>query len=619
MNSNVVMPQANILVVDDTPANLRLLSHTLNQAGYEVRGVVTGEMAIRTAKSQPPDLILLDIKMPDLDGYEICACLKSDSQTKDIPIIFLSAVDEVLDKVKAFSIGAADYITKPFQIEEVLARVKNQLSLQAAKRQIAKLNSQLEERVSERTKQLEVANEKLAAEIIQRQKIQEELEYLALNDSLTKLPNRLLFMNRLQENLDHLQLQQTTSNNFTVLFLDCDRFKLVNDSLGHFIGDNLLIAVSQRILSCLGEEDILSRFGGDEFAILLNNLESVDYAIRLTEQILARLNLTFYLNGHEVFLSASVGIVFVDSAQQKPEDILRNADIAMYKAKDSGKACYKVFDDKMHELASRRLELETDLRLALAREEFVAYYQPIISLQTGKIRAFEALIRWRHPHKGLISPGEFIPIIEETGLIVPVGLWILRQACQQLRSWQKKFARYDWQISVNLSVKQFAQPDLINQIDQILAETKLSPSYLKLEITESAIMSNANSATEILQQLRDRQIELSIDDFGTGYSSLSYLHRFPVDTLKIDRSFIARLDAQGNNIAIVEAIITLARQLDMNIIAEGIEHSWQANLLREIGCEAAQGFLYSRPLSADSLAEFLINQEKKAEKSLFKA
>ncbi|HAN75360.1 MAG TPA: GGDEF domain-containing response regulator [Planktothrix sp. UBA8402] len=603
--------KADILIVDDTLENLRLLSNALIQMGYKVRGVMTGQMAIMAVQTLPPDLILLDIKMPDMDGYTVCKCLKANEQTREIPVIFLSALNEVIDKVKAFEVGGVDYITKPFQFEEVVARIENQIALQSAKAEIRQLNERLEQRVQARTMELEIANlqlkglnKELEKEILEHQKTQTRLLHIASHDPLTNLPNRVLFMNRLIQSLQ--QTQQEPNYQFGVLFLDCDRFKMVNDSLGHFAGDQLLIAIARRLKTHLASTDMLARFGGDEFTILLENIQDIEDANYLAQKIQTSMTWPFKFEEQELFINASIGIVIGNKTYQEPEDILRDVDIAMYQAKAKGKNRYQVFDTEMHRHAQQRLELETDLRLALHREEFILYYQPIISLATGRINGFEALLRWHHGKKGLISPGDFIPAAEETGLIVPIGLWVLKEACQQLKSWQDRgLFKRKIKMSVNLSVKQFSQLNLIQNIDKILLQTQLNSSYLKLEITESAIMEHPESATELLQQLRDRDIQLSIDDFGTGYSSLSYLHRFPLHTLKIDRSFIQRISETRQNLEIIQAIITLGHHLNMTVTAEGVETSEQLFLLRSLGCEEGQGYFFARPLEANA-AEALL-------------
>jgi diguanylate cyclase (GGDEF)-like protein/PAS domain S-box-containing protein len=734
--------KANILVVDDKPENLHLLSDTLTKQGYQVRGVINGEMALMVATSVIPDLILLDIIMPGLDGYQVCARLKADAKTRHIPIIFLSANNDTIDRVKGLSAGAVDYIEKPFQLDEVLLRIKNQFELQAAQREVQKLNSELEQRIQERTAQLEAANQELQQEISERRqvskllqeseeklesilnsleevvwsadvatrnliflnpaaqkvygrevselldnpnlrlesihphdrdrveqsltnsqqqsstdieyrivqpngeirwvwershlicnragvacrqdgiisditkrkRVEEELSYEARHDSLTNLPNRAFFIERVEETL--IQSQRNKNHLFAVLFIDLDRFKIVNDSLGHLIGDELLIAVAQILTSCSRSSDLVARLGGDEFTLLLSEIESVKDANSIAERIQKKLSSPFYLKGHTVFTSASIGIVVssnkVDSNKyQNSADILRNADIAMYRAKSCGKARHEIFDKDMYAATLELLEIENDLRKAVLQDEFVLYYQPIISFKNNTLYGFEALLRWKHPTKGLVYPDKFINIAEETGLIMPIGEWALTEACRQLRTWHTKFAgAADLKISVNIASHQIKDPNFLEKLDATLTEIGLSGDYLHLEITESTLMDYRQETINLFKQIRERGIQLSIDDFGTGYSSLQYLNRFPISNLKIDRSFIQGMLADRENFEIVKTIIALARTLKMDVVAEGVETLKQLKVLKNLDCKLAQGYLFSRPLDQESV-ELLINQSTK--------
>jgi diguanylate cyclase (GGDEF)-like protein/PAS domain S-box-containing protein len=432
----------------------------------------------------------------------------------------------------------------------------------------------------------------IARDITERKQAEERLRQHALADALTGLPNRLLFTDHL-----HLAVEQAKrhpEHRFAVLFLDLDRFKMINDSLGHTVGDQLLIAIARQLEGCLRGGDTVARLGGDEFAILLNDLAHFDDAIRVAERVLHELKLPFNLDGHEVFTTASIGIALSNNRYETAEAVLRDADTAMYRAKAEGKARYEVFDMVMHARVVALLQLENDLRRAIERAEFCLHYQPIVALADERVTGFEALVRWQHPERGLVQPAEFIPVAEETGLIIPLGRWVLRAACAQMRRWQALSPQHEQlKLSVNLSGKQFAQADLCEQIEHTLAVTGFDPRCLQLEITESVLMENARSIVPMLARLRDLGVELAIDDFGTGYSSLSYLRRFPIQTLKIDRSFIMRDDDENREI--VRTIILLARNMRKDVIAEGVETPAQLATLRLLDCTYAQGYLFSRP------------------------
>ncbi|MEH1942355.1 MAG: EAL domain-containing protein [Nostoc sp.] len=444
----------------------------------------------------------------------------------------------------------------------------------------------------------------IATDITERKLLEEKLVHHAFYDALTGLPNRILFMDRLEQAIARLKGNQ--DDLFAVLFLDLDRFKVVNDSLGHIVGDQLLVTLAQRLQKCLQPEDTVARLGGDEFTILLSHIQTIDDAISVAEHIHQVLKLPFNLCGYEVFMTASIGIALGTSEYTQSADLLRDADTALYRVKDQGKAGHMVFDTTMHDRAVTLLQLETDLRWAIERKQLCVYYQPIICVKTGTIEGFEALVRWQHPERGLISPAEFIPIAEETGLIIPIGQWVLRESCQQLRQWQLQFpAIKPLTLNVNLSGKQFSQPHLIEQIGQILQDTNLSPSNLKLEITESAIIASPEKATIVLKQLKAFGLQLCIDDFGTGYSSLAYLHHFPIDVLKIDRSFVNHIDSDAEQLAIVRAIVTLADNLGMSVVAEGIETVDQLVQLKLLQCQQAQGYLFSQPLEQEQARTLL--------------
>lgn len=593
-----------ILIVDDIPDNLRLLATTLTEQGYIVRCAKSGSIALMGARNDLPDLILLDINMPELNGYQVCEQLKMDRTTSSIPIIFLSAQDGIQDKVRAFTTGGVDFIGKPFQVEEVLARVRNQLALRAANTEIRILNEELELRVQERTSQLETANRILKQEILQRHQLEKRLRHEALHDSLTGLPNRNLFMRQVERCLDNVI--DNPEEQFAILFIDLDRFKIINDSLGHLAGDELLIACATRLQECITEQNTLARLGGDEFTVLLEQVKDVRDAVIVAEKILQQFATSFDLGDRRLTITVSIGIVIGDCEYRQETDLLRNADTAMYRAKEQGKARYEIFTQQMYLDVMRRLELEHQLREAIANHELVLHYQPIFSLDSLELTGFEALVRWQHPEGGMISPGEFIPLAEETGLIISLGEWVMSEACRQLKTWQDRVPQAQpLLMSINVAGEQLHAPNFLSTVDRIIAETRINPQHLKFEITESMLIGNTNQVIMVLQQIKSRQIQLSIDDFGTGYSSLSYLPQFPIDILKIDRSFIDQMNFKQQNLEIIKTIITLAQVLDLQIIAEGIETEDQHQTLKLLGVKYAQGYLFAKPLTSEQ-AEMLI-------------
>jgi diguanylate cyclase (GGDEF)-like protein/PAS domain S-box-containing protein len=437
-----------------------------------------------------------------------------------------------------------------------------------------------------------------------------------VSDPLTGLPNRLLFIDRLGRLIKHSKRRK--DHLFAVLFLDLDGFKMINDSLGHLIGDQLLVGVAARLEKCLrssdtvarlGETFTVARLGGDEFTILLDDLKEPADANRAAERLMKALVPPFVLAGKEIFTSISVGIAMSNTAYEEPEDMLRDADTAMYRAKSLGKARFEVFDADMRASVMARLQLETDMRRALERHEFRNVYQPIVALDSGRIVGFEALMRWQHPTRGMIGPEEFIFVAEETGLIRDLGWWSLREACRQMSTWRTRSKAYlDLTMSVNVSAKQLLQPHLVDEMTKLLRETALPPEALKLEITESAVMADPAAAAEILQQIKSLGVRLAIDDFGTGYSSLSYLHRFPLDTLKIDRSFISGAADGSEGMEIARTIMPMAKNLRLDVVAEGVETIEQVGLLRRLQCKYAQGYYFSKPLAPEEVPPLLAEE-----------
>jgi len=442
-------------------------------------------------------------------------------------------------------------------------------------------------------------------DITDRKRFEEQLAQQAFYDTLTGLPNRALFMDRLTLAVTRARRRKTAL--FSVLFLDVDRFKDVNDSLGHLKGDLLLTAIARRLETCVRPGDTVARLGGDEFTILLDDMRDAADAVQVADRILDQMGKPFLLEGNEVFATVSIGIA-PGADYDKPDDLLRDADTAMYRAKERGKNCYEVFDSAMHSRAVARLQLETDLRKAIERKEFRVYYQPIVSLLTNSLVGFEALVRWQHPQRGLVPPAEFLPLAEETGLILLIDFAVLREAARQTRIWQTRYeSAADLRINVNLSTKQFSQPGLVDRVKEVLSQTGLDGRHLTLEITESAIMEESKALTDLLDQIRKLDIRLYLDDFGTGYSSLGYLHRFPIHSLKIHSSFVGQLGKEDDPGQLVRTITTLAENMSMGVVAEGVETREQLSMLRELRCHRVQGYYFSRPLSAVD-AELLVSK-----------
>ncbi len=445
-------------------------------------------------------------------------------------------------------------------------------------------------------------------DITERKRAEQQLLHDAFHDGLTGLANRSLFMDHLRLTIERGKSRH--SNMYAVLFLDFDRFKVINDSLGHDAGDNLLQLIARRLEGSTRTGDLVARLGGDEFVVLLSELVEEADAQRIAERIQESLKTPFDLTGSEVFTSASIGIALSSAKHKKAEDMLRDADIAMYRAKSKGKAQHQIFDSEMREDAMSQLQFETDMRHALERGEFRIFYQPIYGIAASRLVGFEALLRWRHPKRGFIPPAEFIPVAEETGLIIRLGRWTVYESCRQMREWQKNnSAAESLTVAVNLSCKEFLQTDLAEQVNASLISTGLAPQCLKLEITESHIMENSQMATTIMKRLRALGVEFSLDDFGTGYSSLSYLHRLPVSYLKIDRSFVNGIMESPENAEIVYTIVKLAQNLKMKVIAEGVETEDQLAHLRRINCEYGQGYFFSKPLEPRA-AEALIKDAR---------
>ncbi len=702
-----------VLIVDDTPTNLAVISEALSDAGYETAVATSGERALKQLARRSPDLILLDVMMPGIDGFELCRRLKAeDSLHREVPIIFMTALADVNSKVQGFDLGAVDYITKPFQEREVLARVGTHLSLRKTQKKLQQsearletilnsldeivwsatlqpfqfihvnpvvekvcglsvqtlldnstpwmdnihpedlerinqlfLNPQPQQRISVeyrlqdvhgairwlKTKakirfcedQQQFIADGITHDISERKQAESQLHYTACHDDLTGLVNRSYFIQAVEK-----MLAQQMQERFAVLFVDLDRFKTVNDSLGHHRGDQLLRKIADILSQSVRPVDVVARLGGDEFTILLRSLCDDNEVQVILQRLQQRLETSFELDeGITVAMSASIGVVVGSPKYSSALDLLRDADIAMYQAKKLGKACHQLFSEDMYEAALKKITLEQDMRLALLHcqqnqrqvthgsdleggvldeglspsdtlSEFKLHYQPIFELSHTELVGFEALVRWEHPTRGIISPADFIPLAEETGMIIPMGEEILRQALAQLQAWKIRYPAWSkLTMSINLSSRQLQDPGFLEMVDQALLDYEIHPSLIKLEITESLLMQGGEAGFATLNELRARGFSLSLDDFGTGYSSLSYLHRFPINTLKIDRSFVQKLEPGVNSFEIVRTITELARSLRMDVIAEGVETTQQSDHLKSLDCEMVQGYLFSKPLT----------------------
>ena len=592
-----ILPRVSVLLVDDRMENLYALEASLEPLGQRLVFATSGADALRAVLDEQFAVILMDIRMPDLDGFETMALLKQRERSRDVPIIFLSGFSEQHHGFRSYSSGAVDYLQKPFDPEVLRSKVsvfvrlrQNELALQAA-------HDELERRVTERTAQLATANRALEREVWERKATEQRLFELAHRDSLTGLANRALLMEHLDAAI--AKARRNRRNELAVMMLDVDRFKVVNDSLGHIAGDHLLLQVAQRLVACLRDVDTPARLGGDEFAIILDGVGDLGEASRAAQRVQTALETPFSIDGKEVFATASIGIVLMDDRYSRGEEMLRDADAAMYRAKETGRARFQLFDIHMHAAANARLELEADLCRAVDRRELVLHYQPIFDLAQRTVVGFEALVRWRHPKRGIVLPNDFIPLAEETGMIRPIGTWVLREACTQLAAWTAQHGAIE--MAVNISSHQLAQPDFAAEVERAIAG--IPANQLVLEITESVLMPRVGAPEQTLRRLRDLGVAIALDDFGTGYSCLSYLHDFPVTELKVDRSFVQRLGTEHEQI--VRAIISLAHNLGMVVTAEGVETASQAELLRAMTCEHAQGYYFAKPLDPEAAGALL--------------
>lgn len=573
-----------LLVVDDVPDNRLVLSRRFERQGFEVAHAEDGSTALEMINRHPFDVVLLDIVMPGIDGVEVLRRIRETHSIAELPVIMVTAKTEAEDVVQALEIGANDYITKPVNFAVALARVRAQINRKQAEEALRQANEALERHVLD----LAAANRQLEVEIAGREQSEARVRHLADHDLLTGIGNRRRFREQMIRSLG-----RTGHGSLAVLVLNLDRFQTINETLGHGAGDLLLRTVAERLHDCIGDGDRIARLGGDEFGVIQTGVSKPEDAARMAERVMEALSLPNEFNGGEAAMSCSIGIAIAPNDGTDPEDLLRSADMALHRAKADGPGSCRFFEAEMNARAQARRLLEADLRKALSAGEFELFYQPLLDLASNTISGCEALLRWRHPDRGIISPAEFIPLAEENGLIVPIGEWVLRQACTDAARWPG-----DTKLAVNLSAAQFRSSDLLGTVVSALAGSGLAADRLELEITETLILSEDKQTTRVLHGLREFGAKISMDDFGTGYSSLSYLRKFPFDKIKIDQCFVKDMSQHDGSLAIVRAITSLASSLGMTTTAEGVETEEQLQLLKLQGCSQAQGYLISRPVSA---------------------
>ncbi len=563
-----------LLLIEDNPGDVALISELLLSVRpdeYRIESAMTLAEGLNQLKNNYYDVVISDLSLPDSDGLQIIGRLQDVEDRA--PIIVMTGNDNQQVAVQAVQQGAQDYLVKGQGDGHLIGRAIDYS--------------------------------------IERKKVEKGLSYLAQYDALTGLANRVLFKERLARSL----IRADRNNTYVALmFIDLDRFKNVNDTLGHDAGDRLLIEVSKRLSGVVREGDTIARLGGDEFTIILEEIKKEEVVSQIATKLLAQMTDPFEIDGMEIFVTPSIGITMYPQDSSDAGSLLKNADTAMYRAKDTGRNGFQFYTADMNTRSIARLDLESKLRRSLEHEEFVLYYQPKIDLASQRMIGTEALIRWRHPELGILPPGEFIPLAEEIGMIESIGNWVIKTACKQIAEWQDKY-KVTLPVAVNISARQFRNPGFVPYIDTVLQEFQLEPSCLEIEITESAIMEQTRQTSLAMKQLKERNIRVSIDDFGTGYSSLNYLRRFMIDTLKIDRSFVQEITEGTDEAAITCAIIALGRSLNMNVVAEGVETGEQARFLFKNGCNEAQGYHFSKPIPAEEITRYMQHQQQEMVKA----
>lgn len=552
-----------ILIADDDPSIRLVLRHVMEQCRYHVIEAGTGLEAIESTINQVPDLILMDAVMPEMDGFSATEEIKSLNECKSTPVLMATSLDDDLSIARAFEVGASDYVTKPFNWSVLKHRVSRML---------------------------------FAAEA------ENKIRHLAYHDTLTGLPNRMLFIDRIDQAISRAQREQ---DQFALMFIDIDHFKVINDSMGHEAGDQLLNIVSKRLKNILRKTDTVARLGGDEFTVIVEDLEEPEWVVSVANNILMLLDQPAEINGKEVHIGGSIGIAMYPQDGENVGALLKNADTAMYKAKDMGRQTFQFYASEMSHKAMQRLDLENQLRHALKNEEFIVYYQPKINLSNNQCTGVEALVRWNHPERGIITPDEFIALAEETGLIIQLDEWVMRTACLQFKKWQSSGSTLV-SLSVNISARHFQEGGLVERCQKILKGTLITADNLEIELTESALVDNYCNAKDVLNEIHEMGVGIALDDFGTGYASMSYLKEFPFDSVKIDRSFVQDIPDNPENTAIVGAIIQLTKALKLKLVAEGVETEQQKKYLSEHECSYGQGFLWSEPVSADAMEKLIL-------------
>jgi diguanylate cyclase (GGDEF)-like protein len=579
---------ARLLVVDDQPDNRNVLNRFFSRRGFEIVEAADGATALRLIATQSFDAVLLDIVMPGMNGFEVLKAIRLSHSPSNLPVIMVTAKVDTEDVVEALQLGANDYVTKPINFSIANARLQNQLA-----------RKQAEHRLADHVQKLEATNHRLEKEIAERKQSEERVRYMAQHDALTGLSNRAHFRDHLIRALGRMD---EDGGGLALLFIDLDHFKLINDTLGHRVGDLLLIAIGERLKNAVGKSDSVARLGGDEFAVIHIVKGRPEQAGQLADQIMDALERPYDIEGHRLGLGCSIGIALAPDDSCDPDVLLSNADLALYRAKAEGRGIRRSFLPEMNTRAQARRTLESDLRNALHAGQFELHYQPVCNLLSGCISGLEALLRWRHPERGLIPPVDFIPLAEEIGLITPLGDWVLREACNAARQWPEQVS-----LAVNLSAVQLRTGNIVQNVVNALAMTGLCPKRLELEITETTLLDDNQNTMHALHQLQSMGTRIVMDDFGTGYSSLSYLRKFPFDKIKIDRSFVRELPADNDGSAIVRSIIHLANNIGMPTTAEGVETEEQRAYLQSEGCSEAQGFLISRPLPSAQLRALFAN------------